>query len=68
MSSLDAAPDIVRSEFAAVRQLRDELQRTLGEKVDLTELSMGMSGDFGEAIEQGSTCVRIGTSLWAGVV
>ena len=40
-----------------------ELARPLG----LTELSMGMSGDFPEAIAAGATIVRIGSSLFEGV-
>ncbi len=38
--------------------------RELGEKHDLTQLSMGMSHDFEAAIEEGSTCVRVGTALF----
>lgn len=68
MSSLEADSATISREFAAVRELRNQLQLRLGSGVDLSELSMGMSGDFQQAIQQGSTCVRIGTSLWAGVI
>jgi hypothetical protein len=43
--------------------LRDELAGR-HPTLDFTELSMGMSGDFEVAIEEGSTLVRIGTALF----
>jgi uncharacterized pyridoxal phosphate-containing UPF0001 family protein len=51
-----------RPHFAALRELRDALQTRTG--LALPVLSMGMSGDFAEAIEEGSTSVRIGTALF----
>lgn len=48
--------------FARLRELRDEATRRSG--LALPELSMGMSGDFPVAIEEGSTMVRIGTALF----
>lgn len=54
-----------RRQFDQVRDLRDELQQRLGRK--LPELSMGMSGDFREAIAEGATMVRIGSRLFEGV-
>jgi PLP dependent protein len=38
--------------------------RELAERHELPELSMGMSNDFEVAIEEGSTCVRVGTALF----
>jgi pyridoxal phosphate enzyme (YggS family) len=38
--------------------------RRLGERYSITQLSMGMSHDFEVAIEEGSTCVRVGTALF----
>jgi hypothetical protein len=55
-------PEQSRPGFARLRQLRDAIARTLG--LPLPELSMGMSGDFEVAIEEGSTMVRIGTALF----
>jgi hypothetical protein len=49
-------PETARPFFARLRELRDEL--------GLTELSMGMSGDFEVAIEEGATYVRIGSALF----
>ena len=50
------AADTARPYFAHLRQIRDRL--------GLKELSMGMSGDFEVAIEEGATIVRIGTALF----
>lgn len=47
-----------RAAFAAVRELRDR------RAPDLAELSMGMSGDFREAILEGATLVRVGTAIF----
>lgn len=55
-------PEKSRPHFAALRELRDRIARDTG--LDLPVLSMGMSGDFAVAIEEGSTCVRIGTALF----
>jgi len=64
MSSLEGGPDTARAEFAALRELRDRVQRNCPEGVKLTELSMGMSGDFEAAVQQGATIVRIGSALF----
>jgi pyridoxal phosphate enzyme (YggS family) len=55
-------PEEARGDFAGLRELRDRCQRSLG--VSLPELSMGMSGDFEVAIEEGATMVRVGTALF----
>ncbi len=51
-----------RKFFVALRNLRDELMREF--RVPLPQLSMGMSGDFGTAIEEGATLVRVGTAIF----
>lgn len=53
--------ETARPYFRRLRQLRDE---NVGKYPSLTELSMGMSGDFRVAIEEGSTCVRVGTAIF----
>jgi len=55
-----------RPHFAALRRLRDELaKRYAGEnRLNLHELSMGMTGDFEAAIAEGATLVRIGSALF----
>jgi len=52
-----------RASFAALRQLRDECAQRFA-LPGFTELSMGMSGDFVEAILEGSSMIRIGTALF----
>lgn len=56
-------PEAARPYFARLRQLRDRLAAE-HPHLDFSQLSMGMSGDFAVAIEEGSTCVRIGTALF----
>ena len=67
MSSLHADSCTIRKEFAQVRELRDRIVES-HTTVALPELSMGMSADFGEAIAEGATIVRIGSSLWEGIL
>ena len=53
--------EAARPTFQRLRELRDQ---NLATHPALTELSMGMSNDFAVAIEEGSTCVRIGTAIF----
>jgi len=59
-------PDAARPYFAELRQLSEAVaaQRIAG--VDMVELSMGMSGDFEAAIQEGATLVRVGTAIFGG--
>jgi hypothetical protein len=61
-------PEKARPFFRRLRQLRDRLQlelaSKLGDRNALDELSMGMTGDFQVAIEEGATLVRIGTAIF----
>jgi PLP dependent protein len=66
MAGLGTEPDESRRQFAAVRALRDQLAAEFG--LPLTELSMGMSGDFVEAIAEGATMVRIGSRIYEGLL
>jgi predicted amino acid racemase len=63
IAPFDDNPDTARACFRRLRELRDALARA-HPNLDLRELSMGMSGDFAIAIEEGSTLVRIGTALF----
>lgn len=63
MAPLDADPERARPVFRALRELRDELNREALTERPLNELSMGMSGDFEAAVEEGATWVRLGTVL-----
>jgi pyridoxal phosphate enzyme (YggS family) len=53
--------ETARPYFQQLRRLRDESAATYPA---LTELSMGMSNDFRVGIEEGSTCVRVGTAIF----
>ena len=55
-------PEDARPVFRMLRELRDELQSAHNHP--LPELSMGMSGDFEPAIEEGATLVRVGSSIF----
>jgi hypothetical protein len=57
-------PDEARRWFVALRELRDALERDTG--VPLPSLSMGMSGDFEVAIEEGASHVRVGSLIFGG--
>lgn len=67
MASLEGGLDVARRDFARLRALRDRLAPGCPPWVSLSELSMGMSGDFEAAIEEGATIVRIGSALFEGL-
>jgi len=56
-------PEDVRYIFAKLRTIRDSLRTSWSPHFDLSELSMGMSGDYEVAVEEGATLVRIGRML-----
>jgi len=57
-------PEKVRPYFVALRDLRDRLKEQSIPNLSVDELSMGMTGDFEVAIEEGATIVRIGTAIF----
>ncbi len=57
-------PEDIRPYFRKVRELKDELNDMNLPTFDIHNLSMGMSGDYEIAIEEGATVVRIGTALF----
>ena len=61
MARLDADEDELRRTFSAARDSRTVLSEA---GHDATELSMGMSGDYEIAVEEGATIVRLGTTLF----
>lgn len=67
MAPLDADLPATRAVFAGLRTLRDELAEMSGGTNPLPELSMGMSGDFEVAIEEGATMIRLGSTLFEGL-
>ena len=63
MAPYESKQEDTRSIFRSLRKLRDEINRTSALKEPITGLSMGMSGDFEIAVEEGATHVRLGTVL-----
>ena len=59
---LFADPRDVAASFCRLRELRDRMSKAFG--LEMPVLSMGMSDDFETAIQQGSTCVRLGRALF----
>jgi PLP dependent protein len=68
MASRESDLDQARGEFAKLRMLRDRLRTVAPTNIGLNELSMGMSGDFEVAIEEGATIVRVGSALFEGSI
>lgn len=63
IAPIDARGDALRTVFRDLRELRDTLQQAFPKQA-LTELSMGMSNDFGEAIAEGATQIRVGRAIF----
>jgi len=57
-------PDAARPYFAEIRRLSETVARQRIAGVEMVELSMGMSGDFEAAIQEGATLVRVGTAIF----
>jgi PLP dependent protein len=68
MAGLEGDLAEARRQFAATRELRDRLRQDCPVEIRLDELSMGMSGDYEAAIEEGATMVRVGSALFEGIV
>ena len=67
MAALADDPEAARPAFRRLAGLRKELRQVLGDQHPLNQLSMGMSGDFEVAIEEGATHIRLGTVLVGGL-
>jgi len=63
VAALDGEAEQSRPVFRGLRKLRDELNTQAALRKPITELSMGMSGDFEVAVEEGATWLRLGTVL-----
>ncbi len=62
MAPYSEDPESARPVFAALRNLRDEMEQHAGSP--LPELSMGMSGDYATAVAEGATIVRVGSAIF----
>ncbi len=67
LAPFDADPEAARPWFAALRELSLDLRRAGALPDSACGLSMGMSGDFEVAIEEGATLVRVGSALFEDV-
>ncbi len=61
MAPLDASEAVLRTTFSGARRARDVLAKA---GLPAQELSMGMSGDYEVAVEEGATMIRLGTILF----
>ncbi|MFV8755394.1 YggS family pyridoxal phosphate-dependent enzyme [Nannocystaceae bacterium ST9] len=61
---VEGDPEASRGWFARLRALAEQLRSQPRAHVELRELSMGMSADFEQAIEEGATLVRVGTAIF----
>jgi len=67
MASFTVDDSIVRAEFSQLKEFFSKLKSTFFQNDDsFKEISMGMSGDYQLAIEEGSTIVRVGSSIFGG--
>lgn len=64
VSPFSESPEQTRPYFRRLRELRDQIVARRLPLVSMESLSMGMSHDFEVAIEEGSTCVRVGTGIF----
>lgn len=64
MAPLSDDPETARPHFRRLRQLADEVRGWGLPGVTMEHLSMGMSGDFEVAVEEGATLVRVGTAIF----
>jgi len=55
-------PKVARNAFSRLRNLKDQMSSQFN--IPLPELSMGMTGDLGEAVAEGSTMIRVGSALF----
>lgn len=66
MAGLGGTEETAERQFHQVRELRDRCSKLSG--LEMRELSMGMSGDYQQAIAAGATMVRIGSRLFQGLL
>lgn len=64
MAPLGASEDVLRKVFSGLRKLASAIDEKNYENVCMTELSMGMSGDYAIAVEEGATIIRPGRTLF----
>ena len=68
MAAWGGSPEDARRDFVRLRELRDQIRENCPPGITMEHLSMGMSGDYEVAIEEGATLVRVGSALFEGVL
>jgi uncharacterized pyridoxal phosphate-containing UPF0001 family protein len=67
MASFSDNESLIKKEFQALHAIFKSLQdKCFSKNQNFKEISMGMSGDYALAIEEGSTMVRVGSSIFGG--
>jgi pyridoxal phosphate enzyme (YggS family) len=64
MSTFTDNMDLVREEFRSLKELFEQTRSLEASNFSLAEISMGMSGDWQLAVEEGSTMIRVGSSIF----
>ncbi|MEM6763341.1 MAG: YggS family pyridoxal phosphate-dependent enzyme [Bacteroidota bacterium] len=64
MAAFTADEALIQSQFQRLAQAREKFRTFEGPQIQMEELSMGMSGDYHIAIEEGSTMVRVGSAIF----
>ena len=64
MSTFTDNMDLVQEEFRSLKNLFEQTRKIQADNILLQEISMGMSGDWQLAVEEGSTMVRVGSSIF----
>ena len=67
MAPFVSDPETVRPVFVRLRELAEQLRREAPPAVRMRHLSMGMTQDYAQAVEEGATIVRIGTAVFKGL-
>lgn len=67
MAPLSEEPEAARPVFAQLRELQETLRAKSEGRLELPDLSMGMSGDYEVAIQEGATLIRVGSRLFDGL-
>ena len=67
MAALNSTPAQALATFARLRTIRERMQTAFSTSIPASELSMGMTHDFEQAIAEGATMIRIGSALFNGI-
>ena len=64
MASFTQNEELIRSQFQRLRLAKERFENLINPQIEMRELSMGMSGDYELAIEEGATVVRVGQAIF----